>query len=255
MPPEPPAPLGEVRARHRVRGTQAWVLLLVLLGMSVLIGLLVAGAGGSASVRGLGQSVLLGLVVVVGFHFGRLREVVVHETGYRGRRWLRPDVVVRFEGVRDLFRRFDTAGVLSAKVVTGGELDLVGTDGARLRIPNDVVDGAELARHIERHVVRPVRLEALKALDEGEGLTFGALTISAEAAAWTTRKRRQRVAWADVRFVEITPEELILKHGKRFRGGTYVAPLRTLPFPTVLMSVLHEAPVEVRFSGGFRRAD
>ena len=223
--------------------------------MGLLAAVLAAGAGGTASVRGLVQTLLLAVIAVVAFHFGQPREVVVHEAGYRGRRWLRRDVVVRFDSVRDLFRRFDTAGVLSAKVVTGGTLLLVGTDGERLRVPHDVKDGETLGLHIERHVVRPVRLEALRAFEEGEPLTFGALTVSAEGAAWKSRGQERRVLWADVRQVVITAEELVLKHGKRFRGGSFVVPFRKLPFPMVLMSVLEEAPVDVRYSGGLRRVE
>lgn len=250
--PEPPPPLGEVRSRHRVRGTRLWIFVLVLIAICVVVAALIAGAGGVASVKGLLKSVVLGLVVIVGFHYGKLREVLVHETGYRGRRWLLPDVVVHFDAVRDLFRRFDTAGVLSAKVITGSTLVLVGTDDERLHIPHDVTDGEALGRHLDRHVVRPVRLEALKAFDEGEELRFGPLTVSRVGATWTSRRKERGIPWEDVQHVKITAEELTLKHGKRIARGTLVVPLRQLPFPLVLMSVLHEAPVEVRFSGGFR---
>lgn len=236
-----------MRGRHPVRGLRTlFVFVPYFIVAAVIVGVLRSVA--ASALCAVVQFVTVAVAAVLAFRAGETREIVVHETGYRARRWLRSDVVVRFDAVRDVFRRFDTMGPLG--VVRGCSIELVGSDGARLNVPYDIDASAELVEHVDRHVVRAVRLEALRAYEDGEELTFGRLRVSVAGVAWGAGWRGRRDAWAEIRRIRVTARELTVHYGRWF--GSRTVPLGKLPFPMVLLALLEQAPVELELVGGLR---
>ena len=148
--------------------------------------------------------------------------------------------VILFDAVdevwMDLHRSSTPLG--SAAVVRG--LDLVDRVGNRHRIPTVLVGAPEIVRWVTRHCSDPLRVDASRALSDGETLTFGTIQIDREGirgASWASR-------WQDLSLVRHVPGGVCL-----FRWQ-HVIPWKTIeldrvPHPTLFAKLVSECAKKV----------
>ena len=111
----------------------------------------------------------------------------------------------------DLHRSSTPLG--SAAVVRG--LDLVDRVGNRHRIPTVLVGAPEIVRWVTRHCSDPLRVDASRALSDGETLTFGKIQIDREGirgASWASR-------WQDLSLVRHVPGAFVCSAGSKSSHG------------------------------------
>ena len=110
---------------------------------------------------------------------------------------------------------------------------IVGFDGARTVIPNDLERLDLLLGALDRRVTDPISREARAALARGERLTFGPVSVELDGI----RLDEESVCWSDLAEV-VAERETLVFYAREPRGRFGWTRLRDLPHPRALLEVL-----------------
>lgn len=132
-----------------------------------------------------------------------------------------------FEAVDAL--HYDYEGILSR----APRVTLVGYDGVRTTLPNDLHDLERILAELDRQVTEPLLALARKALASGERMVFGPLAVELDGLVLNGHK----IAWESLSRVDAERDALVF-YGREPLGRCGLARVRDVPHPRVLLELL-----------------
>ena len=144
--------------------------------------------------------------------------------------------VIAFEDTDEVWWKLDLQSTWFGTIMWIRSLRLVDHEGRSHTIPTQLEGGVDLARAIVQRCSDALQVEAVRALRNGETLTFADIQIDRDAIrgpGWAAR-------WSDLSLVRYAPGRIALFRGQRIVPWRKIA-LDRVPHPTIFVKLVTES--------------